>query len=186
MISRFTTLAIASILLGACDTPTAPNAIETSQSFAAATQSADQQNDRTDGQQNDRTERQKNCTFSRGTTTCVTTVQYQETSSHSEYSGCLAGPSGVTGSRIRTFSDVYLVTVTTTTYRRGRSGRIYDTQTTTTRQLLSSTWCRMSASRFRNSTRKRRAAQSRPPDSPWPVVFCRGWPSVLATGSAGC
>jgi hypothetical protein len=131
MTSRFITFAIATILLGACDTPTAPSTIGTSQALGAATQSTDQQNARTDGREN--------CTFSRGTTTCITTVQYQETSSHSEYSGCRAGPSGVTGSRIRTFSDVDLITVTTTTYRRGKSDHVYDSQTTSTRQRLSST-----------------------------------------------
>jgi hypothetical protein len=129
MIQRVTAIAIASILLGACDAPTAPT---NSQSFATATRSAVQQNAK-------QTDDQQNCTFSRGTTTCTSTVQYQETSSHSEYSGCSYGPDRVTGSRVRTFSDVDEVTVTTTTYRRGKSNHVYRTQTTTTRQRLSST-----------------------------------------------
>jgi hypothetical protein len=129
MISRVTAIAIASILLGACNAPTAPATPAISR--ALATQSLGRQNANSNGPDS--------CTFSRGTTTCTTTVQYQETSSHSEYSGCRAGPSGVAGSRVRTFSDVDLVTVTTTTYYRGKSDHAYDSQTTTTRQRLSST-----------------------------------------------
>jgi hypothetical protein len=121
---RATAVAIASILLGACNTPTAPSTFTTSQASAVA---------------NARPAPEENCTFSRGTTTCTSTTQYQETSTHQEYSGCRYGPAGVTGSRIRTFSDVDQVTVTTTTYRRGKSDHVYDTQTTTTRQRLSST-----------------------------------------------
>ena len=129
MRSRAIAVAIASILLGACNAPTAPTSA-TSQAFTTATQSVAQLSARTSPE---------NCTFSRGTTTCTTTTEYQETSSHSEYSGCRYGPDGVTGSRIRTFSDVDLVTVTTTTLRRGKSDHVYSTQTTTTRQRLSST-----------------------------------------------
>jgi hypothetical protein len=124
MRSRATAVAIASILLGACNAPTAPATFTTSQVSAIA---------------DARKPGQENCTFSRGTTTCTSTVQYEETSSHSEYSGCRYGPNGVTGSRVRTFSDTYLVTVTTTTYRRGKSDHVYDSQTTTTRTPTSST-----------------------------------------------
>jgi hypothetical protein len=132
MIPRITAIAIALILLGACDAPTAPTTLATSQASTAASQSEGQQNT---GQQNGP---QESCTFSRGTTTCISTVQYQETSTHSEYGGC-RGPTGVSGPRIRTYSDVYLVTATTTTLRRGRSGKIYSSNTVTSRQLVSST-----------------------------------------------
>ena len=127
MRSRATAVAIASLFLGACNAPTAPTS---SAAFATATRAASQPNAKAS---------EENCTFSRGTTTCTSTTQYQETSTHQEYSGCRYGPDGVTGSRIRTFSDVDQVTVTTTTYRRGKSDHVYDTQTTTTRQRLSST-----------------------------------------------
>src|SRR3954465_2600264 len=50
------------------------------------------------------------CTFSLGTTACVSTAQHEETSTHIEFSGCLYGPNGQPGSRQRTFSDTYLVT----------------------------------------------------------------------------
>jgi hypothetical protein len=132
MITRVTAIAIAAILFGGCDAPTAPTTVTTSQASAAASQSEGQQNT---GQQNGADE---NCTFSRGTTTCVSTVQYQETVTVQMYSGCLYGPSGVPGRKIRTFSNTYLVTATTTTLRRGKSGNIYRSQTVTTRQLLSS------------------------------------------------
>ena len=132
MIPRITAIAIASILFGACDAPTAPTTLGPSQASVSASQSGGEHQS---GQQNGADE---SCTFSRGTTTCVSTVQYRETSTHSEYSGC-RGPTGVSGPRIRTFSDVYLVTATTTTLRRGKSGKIYSTRTVTTRQLLSST-----------------------------------------------
>jgi hypothetical protein len=127
MISRAATIAFASILLGACSAPTAP---ATSAAFATATRAATQPSAKAS---------EENCTFSRGTTTCTTTVQYQETGSHSEYSGCRYGPDGVTGSRIRTFSDTYLVTVTTTTYRRGKSDHVYDSTTSSTRLRTNST-----------------------------------------------
>lgn len=130
MRSRATAAAIASILLGACNTPTAPTTFTRSQASATAIQVVGPSNAKAS---------QEDCTFSRGTTTCTSTTQYQETSTHQEYSGCRYGPDGVTGSRIRTFSDVDDVTVTTTTYRRGKSDHVYDTQTTTTRQRLNST-----------------------------------------------
>jgi hypothetical protein len=134
MRSRFYPIVIASLLVGACDAPTAPATFGTPHSFApaAAAQSQGQSSEQKKGAD-------ENCSYSRGTTTCVTTVTYQETSTHSEYSGCRAGPNAVPGSRVRTFRDTYLVTVTTTTLRRGKSGKIYSSQTLTTRQLLSST-----------------------------------------------
>jgi hypothetical protein len=81
------------------------------------------------------------CTFSRGVTTCVAITQHTEQSTHSEISGCTVGPGfpPIPGARTRTFLDVFLVTETTTTLRHGRAGAVFDTQTTTTRQLQSST-----------------------------------------------
>jgi len=81
------------------------------------------------------------CSFERGTTSCVTTEQYTEIGTHDEISGCLAGPPPIfrTGRRTRTFSDTWLVTVTTTTLYRGRSQHDYNTSTSTTRQLIGST-----------------------------------------------
>jgi hypothetical protein len=127
MVQRVTAIAIASILLGACSAPTAPT---TSQAFATAPQSALKQN----AKQTD-----ENCTFSRGTTTCVSAVQYQETSSYQVYSGCAYGPSGTPGRRITTYSTPYLVTATTTTLRRGKSDNVYSSQTLKTRQQIGPT-----------------------------------------------
>jgi hypothetical protein len=81
------------------------------------------------------------CSFSRGVTTCVTVTQHTEQSFHTETSGCTVGPAfpPVPGARTRTFLDVFLVTETTTTLQHGRAGKVFDTQTTTERQLLSST-----------------------------------------------
>jgi hypothetical protein len=134
-----TIIAIASILLGACSAPTAPTAFTAPHSpgiasidagpLGAQYQQAANAGDGEDGF----------CSFSRGVTTCVTTTQHQETGSHVEYSGCRYGPSGVPGRRSRTFSDTYLVTVMTTTLRRGRSDHVFSTQTTTSRQLIGST-----------------------------------------------
>ncbi len=146
MIPRITVIAIASILLGACDAPTAPTTIGTSQASAAASQSegerssgqGERNSGRNEGNSGRQNGREENCTFSRGTTTCVTTVQYRETTTHSEYSGCLYGPSGAPGRKIRTVSTTYLVTATTATLRRGKSGKIYSSQTVTTRQFLTS------------------------------------------------
>jgi hypothetical protein len=126
MHSRTTAIAIAALLLGACDAPTAP----TSRAVSTPAQSLGQT-----ARAND-----ENCSFSKGTTTCTTTVQYQETSTHSEYSGCFYGPNAIPGgSRVRTFSDTYLVTVTTTTMRRGKSDHVYSSETTTTRTRMTST-----------------------------------------------
>src|SRR4030088_392834 len=79
--SPFYPLVIASLLVGACDTPTAPATFGTPHSLPAAAAAQSQ------GQQGTEQKRgaDENCTFSRGTTTCVTTVRYQETSTHSEY-----------------------------------------------------------------------------------------------------
>jgi hypothetical protein len=131
MIPRITAIAIALTLLGACDAPTAPTTVALSQA-SAASQSESQQNS---GNQNGA---QESCTFSHGTTTCVSTVQYRETVTLRIYSGCSYGPNAVPGRKIRTVSTTYLVTATTTTLRRGRSGKIYSSQTVTTRQFLSS------------------------------------------------
>jgi hypothetical protein len=81
------------------------------------------------------------CTFSRGVTTCITITQHEEQSTHTEVSGCAFGPTipPIPGRRTRTFLDLFLVTETTTTLQHGRAGKVFDTQTTTERQLLSST-----------------------------------------------
>ena len=127
-------IAIAAVLtlLGACAAPTEPTAAKPSNviEVAAANSPLSARSQRAS---------EENCSFSRGVTTCVSTVQYTETSSHSEISGCRYGPSGVTGVRTRTFSDTYSVTVTTTTYRRGKSNKVFDSRTETSRQLVSST-----------------------------------------------
>jgi hypothetical protein len=78
------------------------------------------------------------CTFSRGTTACISVSQTTEIVMRQVFSGCLAGPFGVPGRRVRTFEDTYLVTTTTTTYRHGRKGRIYDTTSIEERQLQTS------------------------------------------------
>jgi hypothetical protein len=117
-------------ILAACATPTEPVISAPAGSGAtratAQLQSAQQHSD-------------ENCSFSRGTTTCVTTVQYTETTTHTEYSGCLYGPDRVAGARVRTFSDTDLVTATTTTLRRGKSNQVFESRTVTTRQRTSST-----------------------------------------------
>jgi len=78
------------------------------------------------------------CAFSRGTTTCVATAQYTETTTHDEISGCLFGPSSVPGRRARTFRDTFLVTESTTTLQHGRHGKVYDISTASSRELVSS------------------------------------------------
>ncbi len=122
---------LVTLLVVACDSATAPTVsmhllAPSSPTYAAITSSSPNQ--------------AGSCSFDRGTTTCVTTEQYTETSSHVEYSGCLAGPPPDfrTGSRARTFSDSWQVTITTTTLYRGRSDRSYDTSSSTSRLLLSS------------------------------------------------
>jgi hypothetical protein len=81
------------------------------------------------------------CSFAKGVTTCVTVTQHLEESTHTETSGCVVGPSlpPIPGRRVRTFQDVILVTETTTTLQHGRSGKVFDTRTTTQTQLVSST-----------------------------------------------
>jgi hypothetical protein len=81
------------------------------------------------------------CTFSKGVTTCVTVTQQQVQSTRTVFSGCTVGPSfpPIPGRREQTFRDVTLVTTTTTTLQHGRAGSVFDTQTTTDTQLLSST-----------------------------------------------
>lgn len=85
------------------------------------------------------------CEFRRGTTTC-TTIQFDlESTERTVVSGCVAGPPpGVPGVRTQRFVDTELITTTTTTRSRGRSGPVYDTSTTANRdfvfsQLVSST-----------------------------------------------
>jgi hypothetical protein len=79
------------------------------------------------------------CTFDGSTTTCTTTATHTEASTHNVYSGCVAGPPPFhPGSRVTTYEDTYLVTVTTTTYRHGRAGLVYSTQTSQTRELVGS------------------------------------------------
>jgi len=79
------------------------------------------------------------CSFERGTTTCTSVAQATIAGTHTAFSGCLYGPVGLPGRRQRTFADTYLVTSTTTTLSHGRKGPVYDSKTTTTRQLTSST-----------------------------------------------
>jgi hypothetical protein len=115
-------IAVALTLLGACSAPTAPATFTGTHAVAKAATASDD-----------------NCSFSRGTTTCVSSVQSVETTTHTEYSGCLYGPNGVPGARTRTFSDTYLVTTTTTTLSRGQFGPVYDSDTVTTSVKTSST-----------------------------------------------
>ena len=82
-----------------------------------------------------------NCQFARGVTACTTTSQHVEPGTHSEVSGCMAfnGTVFVAGRRTRTFNDQTQITDTTVTRQHGRNGKIFDTSTTTTRTLLTST-----------------------------------------------
>ncbi|HEY1953402.1 MAG TPA: hypothetical protein VGG76_11420 [Gemmatimonadaceae bacterium] len=130
MLTRIS-LVTTALALTACSGPTAPTsaglrpdaaALVSSSAEPAAAQAYD-----------------GSCSFSRGVTTCVSTAQHEESSSHIEYSGCLYGPNGVPSSRQRSFNDVYLVTVTTTTTYHGRSDQVIDSQTSTSRQLERST-----------------------------------------------
>jgi hypothetical protein len=80
------------------------------------------------------------CTFDRGVTTCVATTEEAETSTHQEFSGCLAGPPPVfrPGARTRTFEDTYRVTTTLTTTQHGRRGKVIEERTSVERTLVSS------------------------------------------------
>lgn len=78
------------------------------------------------------------CTFSEGLTTCTSTQTHTEMRQRTVFSGCLAGPTGVPGRRLTVFEDTLLVTTTTTTSTRGLHGKVVDTQTTETTQLLAS------------------------------------------------
>ncbi|MEA2766697.1 MAG: hypothetical protein QOK07_3101 [Gemmatimonadaceae bacterium] len=111
-------ITLALTLLGACSAPTAPATFTETHAVAKAATASDD-----------------NCSFSRGTTTCVSSVQSVETATHTEYSGCLYGPNGVPGARTRTFSDTYLVTTTTTTLSRGQFGPVYDSSTAVTNRV---------------------------------------------------
>jgi hypothetical protein len=78
------------------------------------------------------------CSFSQGVTTCISTSQYQETGTHTVYGGCVAGPTGVPGRSVTVYEDTYLVTAVTTTEYHGASDRIIQSNTVTTRDLVSS------------------------------------------------
>ena len=80
------------------------------------------------------------CTFLKGVTTCVTTTQSIETSTHEEISGCVAvdGTKFVPGRRSRTFVDQLEITMTTTTLQHGRNGKVFNTSTDTQTEILSS------------------------------------------------
>jgi hypothetical protein len=125
-----TFIAIGALLVAACSEPTAPptSTALTKTPLAAITS-------KRDGKAQ---ESNTSCTFSRGTTTCVTTTQHEETTTHQVFGSCVAGPSGQPGRRITTFEDRYLVTETTTTSSHGRSGHVYSSNTETTRVLVSS------------------------------------------------
>ena len=81
---------------------------------------------------------QGDCAFENGTTTCTYVGEFTHTTYHDAVSGCLYGPNAVPGRRTRTFEDTYLVTVTTTTLARGRSGPVYNSSTSTSETLMSS------------------------------------------------
>jgi Tol biopolymer transport system component len=80
------------------------------------------------------------CRFSRGVTTCTTTTQHVETSTHAEISGCMTfnGSQFVPGRRTRTFNDQTSVSETTTTLAHGRHGPVFDTSSSTTRGAVTS------------------------------------------------
>jgi hypothetical protein len=82
----------------------------------------------------------ESCSFSRGTTTCVSTVSFEEKTTHQEISGCSVGPffPPVPGRRTRTFDDTYLVTVQHITYYRGRSNHAYASEDRETSRVLES------------------------------------------------
>ena len=81
------------------------------------------------------------CTYDQGVKTCVTMTQSIECETVVELSGCVAfnGTSFVAGQRARTFDNQVLVTVTTTTVKKWHHGKVIDTSTVTTREILSST-----------------------------------------------
>ncbi len=121
MIGRSTLFSMALMILAACGAPTAPRTFIVTPTFARASLRGQDhaKHHRKAGAEGD-----DKCSDEQEADDCVSTKQYYETTTHVEYSGCSYGPLGIPGSRLRTFSDTYLVTV---------SG------TTTTRQLISST-----------------------------------------------
>ena len=121
---------VCALVLGACAEPTAPDYSKTPLLGAA---SANSQSGSTEN-----SNAEESCTFSRGTTTCVTTVQFTETRTWSVYSGCVAGPTGQPGRRVTTYEGTYLVTQTTTQLRHGKSGKVYSTTVTRSETLLTS------------------------------------------------
>lgn len=78
------------------------------------------------------------CTFERGTNTCVTVEHSTQTEPRTLTSGCLYGPQSQPGRRSRIFEDTYLITTTTTTLQHGRNGRVYESWTEVTRELVES------------------------------------------------
>jgi hypothetical protein len=129
-------LALVAASCGSGTSPTMPSSLATSSTTPGALSAATL--DATGGQMHVEKQPPANCTFSNGTTTCITTVTTTETGTHQAFSGCLYGPYAAPGRRIRTFEDTYTVTETTTTLQHGKSGAVYDTQSDTTRQLVSS------------------------------------------------
>jgi hypothetical protein len=125
-------LALLSVACGDATSPTAPTSSITQSTSAATTvgtgtiaaQSAEKLPD--------------DCTFDRGTTTCVTTTTRMETETIAMVSGCLYGPDRQAGRRTRTTETTYRVTDTTTTRQHGRNGAVYDTQTASSREFVSS------------------------------------------------
>ena len=128
-LSAIASLACA-LVLGACAEPTAPD-YSTTRVLGPASFSTVAGSSENSGAQT-------SCSFSRGTTTCVTKVQFTETRTHQEFGGCLAGPFGVPGRRVSTVENTYLVTQTTTQLSHGKSGKIYSTTVTRSEVLVSS------------------------------------------------
>ena len=124
-------------MLSACAVPTEPaSSTPSDPSVTLSTSSGSL------GQANDqrREDSNESCSFSRGVTTCTSTEQHTETVTEAQVSGCMYGPNAVPGRRTRTSTNTYQVTTTTTTRRHGRSARVYDSRTETTRVLVSSTF----------------------------------------------
>jgi hypothetical protein len=129
-----TAVALGSLTLAGCRDVTAPSA-----GVAVAGAASYRDAVVTDPVADSPAESAPGCTFDRGTSTCVATTERFETSTHDVFSGCVAGPPPFKpGRRIRTFEDTYSIVTTTTTYQHGRNGKVYDTEITEQRQLVSS------------------------------------------------
>jgi hypothetical protein len=115
-------LSLVALVTFACAQPAAPD--EASQSKTIVPERAAFVQANPDAAAN---ERHEGCTFSRGTTTCVSTIQFEQTTTRREISGCIFGPFSppIAGRRTRTFEDTDLVTVRRVTYYRGRSNHAY-------------------------------------------------------------